>query len=76
MAHQRGGTGAGAAAAVPLPRESVAPLERLLSKGVITARGADRALRVAWTLADLAGLETPGTDQVTTALEFRDRGAA
>lgn len=59
-----------------LPRESVAPLERLLSKGVITARGADRALRVAWTLADLAGLETPGTDQVTTALEFRDRGAS
>ncbi|MBM4536288.1 hypothetical protein GS433_18025 [Rhodococcus hoagii] len=33
-------------------------------------------MRVAWTLADLAGLETPGTDQVTTALEFRDRGAA
>ncbi|NKS97081.1 YifB family Mg chelatase-like AAA ATPase [Rhodococcus hoagii] len=59
-----------------LPRESVAPLERLLSKGVITARGADRALRVAWTLADLAGLETPGTDQVTTALEFRDRSAS
>ncbi|NKR46986.1 hypothetical protein GS506_21190 [Rhodococcus hoagii] len=35
-----------------------------------------RAFVVAWTLADLAGLETPGTDQVTTALEFRDRGAA
>ncbi|MCX6473520.1 hypothetical protein, partial [Rhodococcus sp. (in: high G+C Gram-positive bacteria)] len=43
-------------------------------KGVITARGADRALRVAWSVADLAGEAMPGPDQVVTALDFRDRG--
>lgn len=34
-------------------------------------------LRVAWTLADLAGLATPGPDQVAEALGMRlQRGAA
>jgi len=32
-----------------LDRTSLAPLERALRTGAITARGADRALRVAWT---------------------------
>ncbi|CAM3208292.1 YifB family Mg chelatase-like AAA ATPase [Prescottella defluvii] len=59
-----------------LPREALGPLEKALRLGVVTARGADRALRVAWTLGDLAGLESPGRDEVSTALEFRDRGAA
>ncbi|MFC9788029.1 YifB family Mg chelatase-like AAA ATPase [Rhodococcus sp. NPDC127528] len=56
-----------------LARAALAPLERALREGQITARGADRALRVAWTLADLAGLTGPGEDQVGTALEYRDR---
>ncbi|MDH6680073.1 magnesium chelatase family protein [Rhodococcus sp. LBL1] len=58
-----------------LSREALAPLEKSLRRGSITARGADRALRVAWTVADLAGLGSPGADQVGTALGFRDRGA-
>ncbi|RZL23710.1 MAG: ATP-binding protein [Rhodococcus sp. (in: high G+C Gram-positive bacteria)] len=57
-----------------LSRDALAPVERALRKGVITARGADRALRVAWTVSDLAGESTPGPDQVATALDFRDRG--
>lgn len=59
-----------------LSRPALAPVERALRKGVITARGADRALRVAWSVADLAGIDMPGPDQVVTALGFRDRGLA
>ena len=42
-----------------LSRAALAPVERALRKGVITARGADRALRVAWSVADLAGEAMP-----------------
>ena len=59
-----------------LPHSAVRPLEAGLRAGTLTARGADRALRVAWTLADLAGLERPDRDAVETALYFRDRRAA
>ncbi|MGC0363485.1 magnesium chelatase family protein [Rhodococcus sp. 27YEA15] len=57
-----------------LTRTALAPVERALRKGVITARGADRALRVAWSVADLAGAAMPGSDEVVMALDFRDRG--
>ncbi|RRQ26915.1 ATP-binding protein [Rhodococcus sp. Eu-32] len=57
-----------------LPRESVRPIERALRNGSLTARGADRALRVSWTLCDLAGGNVPGIDEVGAALDFRDRG--
>jgi magnesium chelatase family protein len=59
-----------------LPRNSVRPLEAALRSGELTARGADRALRVAWTLADLAGRDRPDQELVSTALFFRDRRAA
>ena len=59
-----------------LSASTTEPLDRGLSRGVLTARGADRCVRVAWTLADLAGLDRPGFDQVAAALSFRDRGAA
>ncbi|WP_127782737.1 YifB family Mg chelatase-like AAA ATPase [Rhodococcus sp. X156] len=59
-----------------LDRAALAPLEQALRKGQITARGADRALRVSWTLADLAGAASPGAAEVSTALGFRDRRAA
>ena len=42
-----------------LPWEVVAEAERLLDRGALTARGVDRVLRVAWTLADLAGRDVP-----------------
>nr|WP_042183423.1 YifB family Mg chelatase-like AAA ATPase [Kibdelosporangium sp. MJ126-NF4]CEL15508.1 MG(2+) CHELATASE FAMILY PROTEIN / ComM-related protein [Kibdelosporangium sp. MJ126-NF4]CTQ92090.1 MG(2+) CHELATASE FAMILY PROTEIN / ComM-related protein [Kibdelosporangium sp. MJ126-NF4] len=59
-----------------LPRTATALLDRGLRSGAITGRGADRCLRVAWTLADLAGVEQPDADHVAAALEFRDRRAA
>lgn len=57
-----------------LSREALSPLERALRNGSLTARGADRALRVAWTLNDLAGGDMPGICEVGAALDFRDRG--
>jgi magnesium chelatase family protein len=58
-----------------LPRESLAPVEDALRQGRMSARGADRAIRVAWTVCDLRGGEVPGTQDVLQALTFRQRGA-
>jgi magnesium chelatase family protein len=52
------------------------PLRTALDRGVLSIRGVDRTLRVAWTLADLAGRTTPGIEQVGTALSFRQGGGA
>ncbi|NMH98913.1 YifB family Mg chelatase-like AAA ATPase [Pseudonocardia acidicola] len=60
----------------PLPRSVTRPLDAGLRAGELTARGADRALRVAWTLGDLAGLDRPRRETVESALYFRDRRAA
>ncbi|WP_037913742.1 YifB family Mg chelatase-like AAA ATPase [Actinacidiphila yeochonensis] len=46
-------------------------VERDMERGLLTARGLDRVLRVAWTLADLAGCDRPGEDQVRLALQLR-----
>ena len=59
-----------------LPRSAVRPLDAGMRAGELTARGADRALRVAWTLSDLAGSHRPDRDHVEAALYFRDRRAA
>jgi magnesium chelatase family protein len=56
-----------------LPRSVTAPLDRAVEIGAVSGRGWVRTLRVAWTLADLAGLVRPGRDEITEALEFRDR---
>jgi magnesium chelatase family protein len=52
-------------------RSSLALAERALERGALSVRGFDRVLRVAWTLSDLAGLGTPGPDQVAEALGMR-----
>ena len=49
----------------------MAPLKTALERGLLSIRGVDRSLRVAWTLCDLAGRNTPDRDDVTTALSFR-----
>ncbi|GAB3563707.1 YifB family Mg chelatase-like AAA ATPase [Amycolatopsis endophytica] len=59
-----------------LPHATTALLDRSLERGALTARGADRCLRIAWTLADLAEADEPAPDHVAAALEFRDRRAA
>jgi magnesium chelatase family protein len=54
-----------------LPWEVVGEAERLLDRGVLTARGVDRVVRVAWTLADLAGRAVPDAGDVRVALDCR-----
>jgi magnesium chelatase family protein len=54
-----------------LPWDVVAEAERLLDLGQLTARGVDRVVRVAWTLADLAGRDRPDADDVRVALDCR-----
>jgi magnesium chelatase family protein len=52
--------------------------ERDMERGLLTARGLDRVLRVAWTVADLAGRDRPDKRDVALALQLRtgvDRGA-
>jgi len=57
------------------PRPVVAVGLRALDRGALTARGLDRSFRVAWTLADLAGLSSPGVEQFHQAMVLRTRGS-
>jgi magnesium chelatase family protein len=59
-----------------LPRSVRVPLDRQLDRRVISARGYDRVLRVAWTLADLAGRATPTVSDVSAAVDLRLGSAA
>ncbi|MFF4404628.1 YifB family Mg chelatase-like AAA ATPase [Streptomyces sp. NPDC001404] len=57
---------------------ALAEAERDMERGLLTARGLDRVLRVAWTVADLAGHDRPDAEDVAQALELRtgiQRGA-
>ncbi|MEU5128887.1 YifB family Mg chelatase-like AAA ATPase [Streptomyces mobaraensis] len=51
--------------------EALREAERDMERGLLTARGLDRVLRVAWTVADLAGHARPSADDVRQALELR-----
>ncbi len=55
---------------------AMTPLRTALDRGLLSIRGANRTLRVAWTLADLAGRASPGRDEVATALSFRQPGVS
>jgi magnesium chelatase family protein len=59
----------------PLPRSVTAAADEQLDVGALTARGYDRVLRVAWTLADLAGRDRPDELDVGMALGYRGLGA-
>jgi len=50
------------------PAGALAPLERAMDLGTISARGADRVIRLSWTLADLSGSPAPGPAEVGYAL--------
>ncbi|MDX6739129.1 YifB family Mg chelatase-like AAA ATPase [Actinocorallia sp. A-T 12471] len=52
------------------PPESLVPLELALQDGSLSARGMDRALRTAWTIADLAGRDSPAPWDTAEALAF------
>jgi len=47
---------------------SLTPLERAMDLGQISARGVDRVIRVAWTLADIAGIARPTVAETSYAL--------
>jgi magnesium chelatase family protein len=47
---------------------ALAPLQRALDLGEISARGVDRVIRVSWTLADLRGVPRPTDAEVSYAL--------
>jgi magnesium chelatase family protein len=47
---------------------ALAPLERAMDRGQVSARGADRIIRLSWTLADLAGEARPRVAEIGTAL--------
>lgn len=50
------------------------PLDLALQRGALTLRGYDRVLRVAWTIADLAGRDALELDDIGQAL-FLKKGA-
>ncbi|BCW19484.1 hypothetical protein NtRootA9_21920 [Arthrobacter sp. NtRootA9] len=50
-------------------------LDHSLERGVLTARGYDRVLRLAWTLADLADRDLPDADHIGQALGLRQAAA-
>ncbi|MGH3424348.1 MAG: YifB family Mg chelatase-like AAA ATPase [Nocardioidaceae bacterium] len=56
----------------PLAPEALVSVERRLRTYAINARTADRVIRLAWTLADLDGVDVPGQRQVDAAIALRD----
>jgi magnesium chelatase family protein len=54
-----------------LPGGDLQPLHDEFARGRLSARGADRILRLSWTLADLAGRSRPGFDEVAHAVHLR-----
>jgi magnesium chelatase family protein len=47
---------------------ALAPLERAMDLGEISARGVDRVIRLSWTIADLGGVPRPTIAEISYAL--------
>lgn len=56
---------------LPLPNEVSAKLDGALAKGRMSMRGYDRCLRLAWSIADLAGRDVPNQFDVSKAIFLR-----
>lgn len=81
--HRLGGTPWGTNAEVPgsALRSAYPPAQEAMNlvldevgRGRLSGRGFDRVLRVAWTLADLAGVDRPGPCEVVAAVGLRGGG--
>lgn len=55
----------------PLPRSAMSAVLLAVDRGLISGRGFDRVLRVAWTIADLECHGVPNALDVAEALHFR-----
>ena len=55
----------------PIPVDAMAQLYRDLDRHALSTRGVDRVLKVAWTVADLAGHDRPDIDDVAAARALR-----
>jgi magnesium chelatase family protein len=58
----------------PVPAHAMSQLHRDLDRGMLSTRGVDRVLKVAWTVADLAGHDRPDADDVAAARALRFGG--
>jgi magnesium chelatase family protein len=56
-----------------LSRRTTAPAIKGIDEGWLTARGFDRVLRVAWSIADLGGRVVPNVTDVEEAVSMRSR---
>lgn len=69
----------GSALRTRLPRpDGIDLLESSMARGLLSLRGLDKVLRLAWTVADLAGSDRPSVEHVRTAIALRrgeDAGA-
>lgn len=58
----------------PAAESAMIMLAAYLAEGELSQRGVDRVLRLAWTLADLDGIDRPDLDHVSRALDLRGAG--
>ncbi|MGH3471957.1 MAG: YifB family Mg chelatase-like AAA ATPase [Nocardioidaceae bacterium] len=58
----------------PMPDDLALLVEDAVADGALTQRGADRVVRLSWTVADLAGRPAPGEGDVREALRLRTNG--
>lgn len=56
----------------PADEEGMGVISKALGDGIITQRGVDRILRLAWTVADVGGVDKPRLAEVMDALDLRD----
>ena len=54
-----------------LPMPDLQAVNEAYDRGRLSARGVDKVLRLMWTVADLAGRDIPGPDDVAIALAMR-----
>ncbi|GIF18548.1 magnesium chelatase family protein [Actinoplanes tereljensis] len=54
-----------------LPATDTTDLRAALDRGLLSARGFDRVLRLAWTIADLDGHQRPARAEITEAIQLR-----
>ena len=52
---------------------TVGDLDEAVARGRLSARGVDKVIRLAWTIADLAGSQRIETVHLAEAIQYRPR---